>query len=63
MDPLRSSTGLFESPRLVIWLLSQDDLQLAGSEIRKMDGDHQNIKVVAVSFLCNAYIQLNYSGM
>ena len=40
-------------------LPSLDDAIMAASEIRKMDGDHQNIKIVAVPILCNAYVQLN----
>ena len=37
------STGLLELSRLVLWLVSQDDIILAGSEIPKMDGDQDNI--------------------
>ena len=36
-----------------------DNIILAGSEIREMDVDHQNIKIVAVPILCNAYVQFN----
>ena len=36
-----------------------DEVILAGSEICKTDGDHQNIKIVAVPILCNTYVQLN----
>ena len=35
--------------------LSLNDVILAGSEIHKMDEDHQNIKTVADPILCNAY--------
>ena len=31
-------------------------------EIRKIDRDHQNIEIVAVPILCNAYVQLNYAS-
>ena len=41
---------LFESSRLVLWLPLLDDIILAGSEIDKMDRDHQNIKVLQLLF-------------
>ena len=56
MDHLHCPSGLFELSRLVRQLPTSDDVLLAGSEIRKMDEDHQNIKFVAVPILCNAYV-------
>ena len=47
----------------VLSVTSLDDIILAGSKIRKRDRDHQNINIVAVPILCNAYVQINYAGM
>ena len=55
----RSHTDLFESSSLVLWIPWPNDVILAGSEIFKMDGDNQNIKIVAGPILCNSYVQLN----
>ena len=56
-DCSHCSTGLFEFATIMLdslhWVTS------VGSEICKMDGDHQNIKIVAVPIICNAYAQLN----
>ena len=48
-----------KSQVFVLLLPSPDDITLAGSEICKTDQDHQNIKIVAVPILCNAYVQLD----
>ena len=61
MDCSHCSTGLFELSILVLRLPSPDDVILARSEIHKTDGDRQNIKVVAIPILCNAYVQLKLS--
>ena len=59
MEGLHCSTGSFESSSLVLRLPLLEDVILAGSENRKMDGDHQNINFVAVPIFCNVYVQLN----
>ena len=62
-DRAHCSTDLFKLSKLVIWIPSLDDVILAGSEIPKMDGDHQNNKIVAIPIHCNAYVQLKLAGM
>ena len=59
MDCSLCSTGLCEVSRIVLWLPSPDDVILAGSEVLNMDGTIKNIKIVAVTILCNVYAQLN----
>ena len=43
----------------LVYLNRQYDVIMAGSEICKIDRDHQNIKIVAVLILCNGYVQFN----
>ena len=44
-------------------LLSRDAVQLAGSEICKMEEEHLNIKMAAFLLICNAVILLIYLEM
>ena len=45
----------------MLWL---PNITLAGSEILKMDRDHENIKIVAVPILYNNFVQFKkYAGM